>query len=625
MAKILDTETNIVARPLQIIGQELIKRAKEPSLMIVEAPMGEGKTELAYLAYLHLQAVNQHKGLYLALPTQATSNALFDRTLKFLKNFTSTIKLDIQLVHSGALLNEKVQKLRQTDTDTAITSSFWFSQRRRGLISSYGVGTIDQTLFATLNVKHHFVRFWGMSNRVVILDEVHAYDTYTTELIVALLSWLKAMNCSVVLMSATLPNQKRVEFINAWSQNHHLKKNENYPRLTLVNDSTFSSKNVECRLMAPVCVSGINEDLQSIAEAVIKKLELGGCGVVILNTVQRAQDLYLLLKQIIPFELDLMLFHARFPADERLDKEKTIIEKFGKSSNSTSRPSIALLIATQVVEQSLDIDFDFMFSDLAPIDLLLQRVGRLHRHERKRPKGHETPCFLIAGMICDKLPDIFTTNWKWVYEPYILYRTWIWISKESIWQLPLDIDRFVQLVYDNTELPENMSEEVIYKIDSAYGASLAKENLDERTAAFAVLNLTDELNEAYTGKPRGNEEGENGKILTVTRLSQATITIVPVFVSDKGWSLKIDGEVFDPHSPLSHELVKQIYMRQIKISRPSLIKELITKELPISFKENSLLNHFIPLQLVSDGANIGNYSIFLDLELGLTFKKNNQE
>jgi len=210
-------QPGIQARPLQIIADKLLEQSAGPTLMIVEAPMGEGKTELAFLAHLRLQAANGHRGLYVALPTQATGNAMFERALAFLRSFSPDIHLDIQLVHAGAMLDERVRRLRDVDASEAesIASSAWFSQRKRPLLSPYGVGTIDQALFATLNVKHHFVRLWGLANRVVVLDEVHAYDTYTSGLIEALLRWLKAMNCSVVLMSATLPAKRRAGFLQA--------------------------------------------------------------------------------------------------------------------------------------------------------------------------------------------------------------------------------------------------------------------------------------------------------------------------------------------------------------------------------------------------------------------------
>lgn len=164
------------------------------------------------LAHLRLQAVNRHRGLYVVLPTQAAGNALFERALTFLKAFDGQQPLDIQLVHGGALLDEHVQRLRgiHGERDDSAGSATWFSWDRRPLLSSYGVGTGDQALFAALNVKHHFVRLWGLANRVVVLDEMHAYDSYTGSLIEILLRRLKGLGSSVVLMSATLLVQWRV-------------------------------------------------------------------------------------------------------------------------------------------------------------------------------------------------------------------------------------------------------------------------------------------------------------------------------------------------------------------------------------------------------------------------------
>ncbi|CAM5788150.1 CRISPR-associated endonuclease/helicase Cas3 [Castellaniella caeni] len=204
----------ISPRPLQIVGDLLLQEADGPTFLLVEAPMGEGKTELAFLATLRLQQRNQHRGLYIAMPTQATGNAMFKRTLTFLEAFAQQ-HTDAQLAHGGAFLNDDLAHLRLVDvqrlqgvdqsaTET-LSASAWFGQRKRPLLSPYGVGTVDQALYAVLPVKHHFVRLWGLGNRVVVFDEIHAYDTYTVDLIVALLRWLKRLGSSVILMSATLP------------------------------------------------------------------------------------------------------------------------------------------------------------------------------------------------------------------------------------------------------------------------------------------------------------------------------------------------------------------------------------------------------------------------------------
>src|SRR5690606_6355629 len=153
---------DVAARPLQREADRLLEGVQGPALLLVEAPMGEGKTELAFLAHLRLQAANAHRGLYVALPTQATGNALFKRAQTFLENFSEG-PLDVQLIHGGAAMNDDVVHLRGINNDRAdgLFASAWFSQRRRPLLSPYGVGTVDQALFAVLNVKHHFVRLFG--------------------------------------------------------------------------------------------------------------------------------------------------------------------------------------------------------------------------------------------------------------------------------------------------------------------------------------------------------------------------------------------------------------------------------------------------------------------------------
>jgi CRISPR-associated endonuclease/helicase Cas3 len=316
---------------------------------------------------------------------------MFDRTLDFLRAFSSGLKLDIQLVHGASIMEERVQYLRGVydGENDNINSSAWFSQRRRALISPYGVGTIDQALFCTLNVKHHFVRVWGLANRVVVLDEVHAYDTYTTGLIEMMLRWLKALGCSVVLMSATLPRNVRNNLLQAWDVKPDDAPEMPYPRLLLadkkkqVRVETFQS-----RPLPPVTLSSISEDKEILATCALKCLEQGGHGAVIVNTVDRAQALYRELRKRLADDTELVLFHARFPANERSELEKVVLRIFGNSPKDRLRPGKALLIATQVAEQSLDIDFDFLITDLAPIDLVLQRLGRLHRHKRVRPAAH---------------------------------------------------------------------------------------------------------------------------------------------------------------------------------------------------------------------------------------------
>lgn len=617
-----------VARPLQLATDRLLGNASGPVLMIVEAPMGEGKTELAFLAHLRLQAANGHRGLYVALPTQATGNAMFERALTFLKNFAPDIRLDIQLVHGGAMLDERIHQLRGVNAseDESIASSAWFSQRKRPLLSPYGVGTVDQALFATLHVKHHFVRLWGLANRVVVLDEIHAYDTYTSGLIEALLRWLKAMNCSVVLMSATLPAKRRAAFLHAWGVDDA--PDIDYPRVLLASAAGIQGEHIPCRPLPPIAVVGIAEDLDCLAAAAMEGLSGGGCGVVIVNTVQRAQELYFLLNDKVGVafgdDAQLLLFHARYPADERSEREKLVLSTFGRGEH-VQRPARALLIATQVVEQSLDIDFDFMITDLAPVDLLLQRAGRLHRHERQRPAAHAAPRLSVAGLQRERMPELKKTAWGFVYDPYVLYRTWAIAGAEPIWRLPEDIDRLVQAVYANDPFAAEDREEYLKTLDQALGAHLALVQEQRRQAMNVALDAEAELSNAFVATPRANEEGEGDGLRVVTRLGEDSLTVVPILANGEGWRLFATDAAFDPDAEPGPTLAQYIYRRQVRLSRKDLVKALRAQPIPKAFESHPLLRNLRPL-VFSDGiADFDRLRVRLDPELGITYETPTKE
>jgi CRISPR-associated endonuclease/helicase Cas3 len=625
LGRIVD-RPGIQARPLQQVGDELLKKAKGPALLLVEAPMGEGKTEFAFLAHLRLQAVNDHRGLYVALPTQATGNALFQRARTFLGAFSSG-PLDVQLVHGGAAMNEDLAALREIDhsRDETLSASTWFGQRRRPLLSPYGVGTVDQTLYAVLNVKHHFVRMWGLSNRVVVLDEIHAYDTYTLNLIMTLLRWLKAMGCSVVLMSATLPRACSRELLLAWGLSEAAPQLA-YPRLILADDGGVQGCHVAARPLAPIALEGLDSDIESLAEVALAQLEGGGCGALIVNTVARAQALYLTLQARLCGgdrlgETRLLLFHARFPADERSALEKQVLSLFGAKGD---RPTRALLVATQVAEQSLDIDFDFMLSDLAPVDLLLQRAGRLHRHERsQRPIAHGVARLWVAGLLPSRLPDMKQTAWGYVYDPYILGRTWALLTRESVLHLPQDIDRLVQAVYDvNHDLPDDLDSEArkFVEID-AYGEYRAEVKGQLLQAFNIALDPSAEPQSAYDGKPHGHEEDETGLGLTnTTRLGPESITLIPVVVDDHGlWHVREGDEGFDPGSLLDGLTARGLYNRQVKVSRKGVVQRCKAMKLPVAFESHPLLRQAFPL-LIRAGRSIDpGLKMNLSPELGLQF------
>ncbi|MGI0809733.1 CRISPR-associated helicase Cas3' [Pseudomonas aeruginosa] len=608
----------LAARPLQQTGDRLLRNVQGPALLLVEAPMGEGKTELAFLAHLRLQAANGHRGLYVALPTQATGNALFKRALTFLEQFADG-PLDIQLVHGGSAMNEEVRHLRGIDHSPgeSLSASAWFSQRKRPLLSAYGVGTVDQALFAALNVKHHFVRLWGLGNRVVVLDEVHAYDTYTSGLIAALLRWLKALGCSVVLMSATLPLARRAELLLAWGVAADAVPELTYPRLLLADQGGVRGESFGARELAPIHLAGLDESLDALVATAADLLVGGGCGALIVNTVDRAQQLYTALRQRLGDDVTLLLFHARFSANLRAEREHQVLAAFGAEGE---RPARALLIATQVAEQSLDIDFDFMLSDLAPVDLLLQRAGRLHRHVRERPARHAEARLWVAGLQTARLPELKDTAWGYVYDAYILLRTWALLRQERCLTLPADIDRLVQAVYGDEPLPGDLGEEVYARIEiESYGQYLARVQKERRESFNIAIDPAEEPHLAYNGKPRGSEEGEGVGLENKTRLGAESITLIPLEVGGVGWCVRPGDPVFAPDQPLPDALARQLYNRQLKVSRKALVKHFKAEPLPPAF-EHPLLRNCYPLPLRQGSYAQAGLRLRLDDGLGLVYE-----
>jgi len=614
IGKILGRD-HIVPRPLQEVGDRLLRTARGPSLLLVEAPMGEGKTELAFLAHLRLQAINAHRGLYVAMPTQATGNALFYRASAFLKN-VSTSRTDIQLVHGGAAMNQELIRLRQinsgnTAEQETLTSSAWFAQRKRPLLSPYGVGTVDQALFGVLNVKHHFVRLWGLRNRVVVLDEVHAYDTYTGRLIVDLVKVLRAMGCSVVLMSATLPRENRDELLGAWGVASDDIPRLSYPRLLLADESGLRGESFEARPLPDVFLEGVEESIEGIGQKAVELLQSGGCGAVIVNTVDRAQQLYVQVREKLPHEVTIVLFHARFPMGERSEIESKVLSIFGENG---SRPKRALLIATQVAEQSLDIDFDFMLSDLAPVDLLLQRIGRLHRHIRIRPEAHLEARIWIAGLKSD-FPDLETTKWSYVYDAYTLVGTWAALLKEQVLCFSSDIDRLVQLVYDDGFLGDEMKG----RLDELFGQYLARRKNDRQLAQNIRIDIESETHSAYDNKPRGGDPDEELMQRNATRLGECSIIVIPVEVQCDGqWG--VCGTVFDKDGEISDVLARHLYSRQIRISRKDLVAHFGETKVPSSFATHPLLRNLYPLPLRNGAYETDRLRLRLDREIGLIYE-----
>jgi CRISPR-associated endonuclease/helicase Cas3 len=465
--------SGFVPNVLQAAAIELASKQTSPYLMIIEAPMGQGKTEAALYAADMAMCRGFARGMYIAMPTQATGNAMFKRILDdYLRKRGHKGKLNLQLVHGDALLAQKDEAKEGTipefnpksiAEEGDVEAQSWFTAKKRPLLAPFGVGTIDQSLLSVLQTRHWFVRLFGLVGKVVIFDEVHAYDAYMSTILERLLHWLAEVDCTVVLLSATLPDAKRKALAKAYSGRDDTQY-KRYPRITLASprhypngqaDSTPECAEVPTEEVRAVGVRVAKTDLPTLTATLSQQLEHGGCAAVICNAVNRSIEVHKHLRDTLK-DTECLLFHARTLQMWRREREEEVLRKFGKGEKQADgayanphRPVRAVLVATQVIEQSLDLDFDLMVSEIAPADLLLQRCGRLHRHPRRRPANLKTPQFIV---LCDAEtagppPESFGKSIESVYDRYVLLRTWLALRQRKQLEIPAEIEALVEAVY----------------------------------------------------------------------------------------------------------------------------------------------------------------------------------
>jgi CRISPR-associated endonuclease/helicase Cas3 len=437
----------------------------------------------------------------------------------------------------------------------------WFRPMKRGLLAPYAVGTVDQALMSALNVRFGFLRLFGLSGKVLIIDEVHAYDAYMNSILTMLLRWCSSLGIPVILLSATLPQSKRMKLVSAYTGNNILDnsdamKKTPYPLITLA-DGPGSMR--EIPIEGPISHIQISlyrhygklGDPAAAAKLAVSLSENGGCICIIANTVTSAQSIYSELKKLPIKDTIIKLFHARFRAERRQEIENEVLDMFDKRSllpendpARTVRPRRAILVATQVVEQSLDLDFDEMITEIAPIDLILQRSGRLHRHQReKRPSGELRRLHILYPDSCSL--DFGPT--KLVYDSYTLIRTLFAINIDNIC-LPDDMRELVEIVYSEKELPFIDELQWIRKEDIkiAYDKMKAKESKDSGESATYLIRQPDieEYSLRSMAKPcifKENEGDANSYFYASTRISDYEEKQVILLEGDE-YASKLDLE-----------------------------------------------------------------------------------
>jgi len=463
---------------------EQIELSESPQLFIIEEVTGGGKTEAALALAHRLMDRHAADGIYLALPTMATANAMHARVREVYRRFFAEgSSASLVLAHSASRMFLELEEKNQVkheccpgeDTASRQCSDWLADNRKKALLAHVGVGTIDQALLAVLAARHQSMRLFGLCRKVLIVDEVHACDAYVHRLLCTLLRFHAAMGGTVILLSATLPLRMRSELTAAFAEK--LKNggeralSTSFPLVTHLTAEGLREVPVSAR---EACCRRVGlRPLQSrdgVSEMLRQALDAGGCACWVRNTVDDAVDAYRDWTARLG-EDRVMLFHARFALADRLGTENEVLRFFGPNSTAEDRGG-RLLIATQVVEQSLDLDFDCMVSDLAPIDLMIQRAGRLRRHPRdsignpidnRDQRGSPELGVFMPAPAADSDGRWFAAAFPRAARVYPhhgqLWLTARWLGAHSAFSMPEDARNMIESVYGasaQAEIPEGL-------------------------------------------------------------------------------------------------------------------------------------------------------------------------
>lgn len=432
-------------RPCQTAALNAARSVTGPSLLIIEEEMGQGKTEAALLAAEVITAREGAGGVSFALPTMATTDAMFARFKKWVESLSGSGDMNshsLFLGHSRSWLNpENEHLIRETrsvdqgsnDELESVVAHEWFTGKR-GMLAEFTVSTVDQVLMTALSTRYVTMRHLGLAGKTVILDEVHSYDVYTTDYMARTLTWLAAHEVSVVLLSATLASGLRRQLEEAYaeglgtaprphpvtvampagnksielqSRRGRRRRRETastpveihvppYPRISVTSVAGTQMVPIDARpTHRNVRLEFLDDDVAALQDLVAPLTDQGGVVGIVCNTVQRAQDVYESLVE--QFDDGVVtLHHSQFTSFDRMARDGQLVNELGPGATRAggNRPWRRVVVGTQVLEQSLDVDFDVLVSDLAPTDAIAQRAGRLHRHDRA--KDDRPPSFREA-------------------------------------------------------------------------------------------------------------------------------------------------------------------------------------------------------------------------------------
>lgn len=544
-----------------------------PGLALIEAPTGSGKTEAALAYAWRLLDAGVADSIVFALPTQATANAMLGRAQAFAACVYGNA--NVVLAHGKREFNEAFQKLagsgqrvtRQGKVEATVQCAAWLaSSRKRVFLGQVGVCTVDQVLLSVLPVRHKFVRGFGLAKSVLIVDEVHAYDAYMHGLLGEVLRAQKGAGGSAMLLSATLPAKLRDQLLQSWDASGLAEAP--YPALWHTSGGAVEPRTVDAsqrptkRVVETECLklAGAFPD-EDLIVRIVEAAQAGAQVAVVMNLVDDAQRLARQLRaqpEVEKTGIEIDLFHARFRFVDRQEKERACVERYGRDG---MRERGRILVATQVVEQSLDLDFDWMLTQICPVDLLFQRLGRLHRHQREsRPAGFESPrCTVLSVASNDYgLHKLIYGNTRVLWRTEQLLRGAL--AMEVIF--PDAYRTWIEQVYDSEIWDDEP--DVIYADYLSWKDIQAMREADAKKLTTMTVSSFRDEDEQITGLTRDGEMSLNvlpvlpdGRLLDGQRLADLpereqaealNLNAIPVPAS---WGKTLHDCPFDKEGPLA--------------------------------------------------------------------------
>ncbi|MGW1765556.1 type I-E CRISPR-associated protein Cse1/CasA [Streptomyces sp. NPDC002073] len=564
-------------RPVQAEAVRMARSMPVPGLLMIEAPMGEGKTEAAFAAAEILAARSGSGGVLVALPTRATADAMFPRLLAWLEQVLEADdgSRSLVLAHAKAALNEiwagflargnRVLAAVDAEADHCLEviptrgssqltrerpaelhAHQWLRGRKKQLLASFAVGTIDQALFAGLKTKHLAMRHLAVAGKVVVIDEAHAYDAYMSRYLDRVLEWLAAYRVPVVLLSATLPAERRQALATAYGCPAGAQLEavaDDYPLITAVAPGTpvlTARPEAASGRSTKVVLERLGDDVALLADRLEAELSQGGCALVVRNTVARVLEAADALRK--RFGRDsVTVAHSRFVAADRAAKDADLLARFGPDGDQ--RPHKHIVVASQVVENSLDVDFDVMVTDLAPVDLVLQRMGRLHRHPRSRPGRLAHARCLVTGVDWQAEPPVPVAGSRAVYPgEFTLLRALgvldVYLNGRAL-ELPAHISPLVQSAYGPDPVGPDSWAEPLAEAEAAHRTLLARK--EEKAEGFLLGPVrrpgrpvygwleahAGDADDSPVGRAQVRDSEETLEVLVIQRRADGTLATLP--------------------------------------------------------------------------------------------------